>query len=221
MAVAASLPLDQLLAASDSLVREAAWEKLILGHTRLLIAVARSFGGGHDEAMERYSYILEKLRDSDFRRLRSFEREAGASFSTWLTVASRRLCLDYHRIHYGRHRAITHLEDAAALRSVRRSIEDCVASKVDADSLCDPTLIPGDAKIVLAERNAALRGAVMQLAPRERFLLALRFQDELSASRIGQILGLPTPFHVYRQVNAILGKLRIELEARGINSSDG
>jgi RNA polymerase sigma factor (sigma-70 family) len=220
MTVAAPVALDQLLAASDSVVREAAWDELIAKHTRLLLAVARSFGGDRDDAMERYAYILEKLFESDFRRLRTFDAESGASFSTWLTVTSRRLCLDHHRNRYGRQRPT--LNDKNDLqRVVRRRILDSVSSEVDADSLSDSATISGDVKAVIDERDAALRRELVQLAPRDRLLLALRFEDDLSASQISRILGLPTPFNVYRRLNSVLGRLRAALEARGIDGVNG
>jgi RNA polymerase sigma factor (sigma-70 family) len=220
MTIAAPIALDQLLAASDSIVREAAWDELIAKHTRLLLAVARSFGGGHDEAMERYSYILEKLLESDFRRLRTFDAESGASFSTWLTVTTRRLCLDHHRGRYGRQRP-TITDQVDSLRALRRCIVDSVSSDVDADSLYDSAIVPGDTKAVMDERDAALRRELVRLAPRDRLLLALRFEDDLSASRISRILGLPTPFNVYRRLNVLLRQLRAALEARGIDSVNG
>jgi RNA polymerase sigma factor (sigma-70 family) len=220
MSVAAPIALGQLLAAADSEVREAAWAELIAKHTRLLLAVARSFGGGRDEAMERYAYILEKLYESDFRRLRTFDPESGASFSTWLTVTARRLCLDHYRNRYGRHRPTVN-DEVDPLRALRRHIMDSVSSDVDADTISDSAIIPGDTKAVIDERDAALRAEFVRLAPRDRLLLALRFEDDLSASRISGILGLPTPFNVYRRLNIVLGKLRAALEARGIDSVNG
>jgi RNA polymerase sigma factor (sigma-70 family) len=220
MTIAAPIALDQLLAASDSVVREAAWDELITRHTRLILAVARSFGGGQDEAMERYSYILEKLSESDFRRLRTFDAESGASFSTWLTVTTRRLCLDYHRSRYGRQRP-TVADRVDPLHALRRCLVDSVSSDVDADSLYDSASVPGDAQTVIDERDAALRTELMRLSPRDRLLLALRFEDDLSASRISRILGLPTPFNVYRRLNVVLSHLRVALEARGIDSVNG
>jgi RNA polymerase sigma factor (sigma-70 family) len=220
MSVAAPIALDQLLAAADSVVRDAAWDELIAKHTRLLLAVARSFGGGRDEAMERYAYILEKLYESDFRRLRTFDPESGASFSTWLTVTTRRLCLDHYRNRYGRQRPTLN-DKVDPLRALRRRIMDSVSSDVDADSLSDSAIIPGDTKAVIDERDSALRAELVRLAPRDRLLLALRFEDDLSASRISQILGLPTPFNVYRRLNIVLGQLRAALEARGIDGLNG
>jgi RNA polymerase sigma factor (sigma-70 family) len=221
MAIAAPLVLGELLGASDSVGREAAWEELISRHTRLLLAVARSFHGGHDEAMERYAFILGKLRESDFHRLRTFDPSAGASFSTWLAVAARRFCLDHHRSLYGRHRQTLATDQAEALRTVRRSLVDSLGGEIDVDLVPDSTALAADAQAVLAERNSLLARELCRLAPRERLLLALRFQDGLSASRVARVLGLPTPFHVYRQLNAVLAQLRGALIARGLDGVDG
>jgi RNA polymerase sigma factor (sigma-70 family) len=221
MAFAAPLVLGELLRASDSVEREAAWEDLISRHTRLLLAVARSFRGGHDEAMERYAYILGKLRESDFHRLRTFDQDAGASFSTWLAGAARRLCLDYHRSLYGRQRATLATDRSEELRTFRRSLVDSLGAEIDTDLLPDSATLAADAQAVMTERNSLLAAELRRLTPRERLLLALRFEDGLSASRMARTLGLPTPFHVYRQLNGVLTRLRVALTARGLDGVDG
>ncbi|HXV16475.1 MAG TPA: sigma-70 family RNA polymerase sigma factor [Gemmatimonadaceae bacterium] len=215
----APVSLTQLLDASDNANREAAWEELIGRHTRLIMAVARSLGGDHDAAMERYSYVLGKLREWDFRRLRSFDPNAGATFSTWLTVTARRLCLDLHRAKYGRHRA--HDDDkSSVLRAARRALNDSFSSDVDTDTLSDGN-DTAESALIRFHRDECLRSELSRLTPRERLLLTLRFEDDLPATKIASVLGLPTPFHVYRKINAILAKLRDQLHARGIDDSDG
>jgi RNA polymerase sigma factor (sigma-70 family) len=221
MAVAAPLVLGELLHAGDSIQREAAWEALISRHTRLLLGVARSFHGDHDETMERYSYMLGKLRESNFRRLHTFDPEAGASFSTWLAVAARRLCLDYHRNVYGRQRSTLTTSRSEEQRIARRSLADSIGVEIDTDFLPDTAAIGADVRAVLVERNAILCAELARLLPRERLILALRFQDSLSASRMARVLGFPTPFHVYRQLNTILRGLRGALVARGFDGSEG
>ena len=213
------LELGQVLHAGDRAHREAAWARLIAGNTRLLLAVARSFGGGHDEALERYAYILEKLREHDFRRLAAFRPDGGATFQTWLTVTARRLCLDYHRARYGRYRGPAVTRDTLSPRALRRALNDAAAVDCDVDLLADGAT-SAEAMAVRRERDAALQDALARLTARERLLVALRFQDELPASRIAALLDLPTPFHVYRQVAAVLGRLRQALEARGIDGPD-
>ena len=54
--------LARLLDASDEAAREAAWSQLVVSVSRLLLHVARSFGGDHDATMDRYTAVLEGLR---------------------------------------------------------------------------------------------------------------------------------------------------------------
>ena len=217
----ASLRLTRLLGGPDAAVCAAAWDELIENHTGLLLAVARSFGGDYDGAMDRYSYILGKLREDDFRRLRSFQSDRGASFTTWLTLAARRLCLDHVRARYGRTRADRTSAESAATRALRRTLADSLGLERDIESISSSESLSADAVAVLDERNKKLRAALRALEPRERLLLALRFEDGRSASQIAQFLGVPTPFHVYRQLNALLAHLRRALQAEGIDASDG
>jgi len=158
---AAPFELNTLLHGPEPGAREAAWEELIAGYTRLLLGVARSFGGGHDEAMERYSYILEKLREGDFRRLRAFQADGRARFSTWLTVAARRLCLDHHRTRYGRSRPERDPEAAVPLRAIRRRLADSLTTDLDTD------LLP-DAGAASADTARSMPSAIRACAPRSK-----------------------------------------------------
>jgi RNA polymerase sigma factor (sigma-70 family) len=215
------IELGSLLAASNPTDREAAWENLIGRHTRLLLAVARSLGGDHDDAMERYSYILEKLREADFRRIRAYNSTAGATFSTWLTVTARHLCLDLHRARFGRQRP-DHVSDrSTSLRATRRALSDLTEGDVSPDSIVDQSTGATDCNALRGDVDRLLAAELEKLTPRDRLLLTLRFEDDLPASRISAILGMPTPFHVYRRLNAILGQMRHALESRGIEGSDG
>lgn len=215
------LELGQLLQASTPTVREAAWEELIAAHTRLLLAVARSFGGSSDQAMDRYAFILEKLRESDFRRLRTFRSDGGARFSTWLTIAARRLCLDHHRALYGRTRERGISSEAVVLHRIRRTLLEPVSDTQALESIADSTIVAAEVRAALAERDSILRQELQRLPARERLILALRFEDDLPASRIASIVGLPNQFVVYRQLNTTLSRLRAVLESRGIDAVDG
>ena len=221
MAASAPFQLGQLLRAADSSSQQAAWEDLIGRHTRLLLAVSRSFNGGHDEVMERYTYILDKLREDDFRRLRTFDDRSGARFSTWLTVAARHLCLDHLRSVYGRQRESDRSNRWYPLRRIRRALADSIGEEIDVDQIIDDQSQSVISRTVVAERDELLRFALTRLSARERLLLALRYEDDLSASRIAGIVGLATPFHVYRQLNNILEKLRGMLQSRGVDGVDG
>lgn len=218
---ATPVELNGLLHASDPAVREAAWTRLVERHTRLLLAVARSFGGGHDEVMERYTYILERLAESNHRRLRAYQADGRARFSTWLTIAARRLCLDFLRIRYGRSRPTRDPDQATALRRARRNLADSLGADIDTDLLPDADAASAEAVTIRAERDARLRAAVAALPASDRLLITLRFEDDLPASRIAGVAGYPTPFHVYRRLNAVLASLRATLESHGLDDSAG
>jgi len=97
--------LSRLLAEPNTEARDEAWAEFVRQHSRLLLHVARSFGGDHDAAMDRYTYVLEQLRQDDLRRLRTYSADGRSEFSTWLVVVAQRLCMDYYRAKYGRLRA--------------------------------------------------------------------------------------------------------------------
>jgi RNA polymerase sigma factor (sigma-70 family) len=220
MGSTAPIELDRLLQAADAPDREAAWEDLILRHTRLILAAARSLGGDNDAVMERYAYVLGKLRENEFRRLRSFNPNAGATFTTWLTVTSRRLCLDLQRAHYGRNRPRHASDRNTVMRAARKALHDVNVAGVDTDSLAGPGE-NAETELVHGHRNDCLKAELSRLTPRERLLLTLRFEDNLSASKIATVLGLPSQFHVYRKLNGVLAALRERLESKGIENSDG
>lgn len=205
--------LGLILHAADAPTREAAWERLISSHTRLLLAVARSFGGGHDTVMDRYAAILERLRDDDFRRLRAFHPGGTARFSTWVTVTARRICLDEIRARYGRSRDS---EGANADRLVRRRLADHLFENLESAEIGGDDNPPPDAQLMAAERHDALMRALDALPPRDRLILTLRFEDGLTALEISRVVGLPTPFHVFRHLNRSFATLRRALTAEGV-----
>jgi RNA polymerase sigma factor (sigma-70 family) len=216
----APLELGQLLQASTQTVRDAAWEELIARHTRLILAVARSFGGGSDEAMDRYTFVLGKLRESDFRRLRTYRSDAGARFSTWLTITTRRLCLDYHRAVYGRARGEKNSDGSLLLRMIRRNLLEPAADDRALATIADGGAVSAEWRTVVDERDGILREELEKLSAGDRLLLALRFEDELPAARIASIVALPNQFSVYRQLNSALARLRLALESRGIDNAE-
>ena len=208
--------LDRLLSvhASATDAVDAAWRAFVAEQTRLLLHVARSVSTNHDDAMDAYTFVLEQLRADDFRRLREFAADPRSKLSTWLVVVARRLCLDLYRRRYGRNRG----SESNARRVVRRRLRDLVTEDLD---FYDPPATHsggGDLAVRQAELHLALDDALMTLEPQDRLLLRLRFDDDLSAQEIARLLDFPSPFHVYRRVNAMLAQLRRILEHRGVES---
>lgn len=166
--------------------------------------------------MDAYTFVLGQLRDDGFRRLSSYRTARDCSFETWLSVVSRRLCLDYYRRKYGRTRG-NDLEAQDAQRE-RRRLADLVSSAID-PQLATTNPSPG-ATLDRAEILDALEMILGGLAPRDRLLLRYRFDDELSAIEIQRVMTFPSVFHVYRRVNALLKSCRNVLQQKGFRAID-
>jgi RNA polymerase sigma factor (sigma-70 family) len=204
----------RLLTAAPGAETEAAWSAFLSAYSGLLLRVASAFGPGYDDALDRYAHMLDELRRNDYRRLRGFSADGRSRFSTWLVVVARRLCLDHYRLRYGRTRGDQpHHAAAAVARTTRRRLSDLAASAEDLTRLADPTLPdPGDRLDAECHRLALVR-ATGALCPSDQLLLRLRFEDDLSAKEIAALLGMPTPFHVYRRLAGVCAKLRLHLES--------
>jgi RNA polymerase sigma factor (sigma-70 family) len=216
---AASAPaeLSRLLSASERVEQEKAWSEFVTSHNRILLHTCRAVAHDHDAAMDGYAYVLEALREDGYRRLRAYVPRGTTRFTTWLVVVVRRLLLDHYRHRYGRPRS----GDASRRDEnlARRRLEDLVAVELDPDQLTASSTSP-DLGIQRQELTELLRQALGELAPADRLLLALRFEDERPAQEIAATMQLPTVFHVYRRVAAALGQLKRALARRGVKEAE-
>lgn len=205
--------LSRLFEASEE-KRDDAWTAFLEAYSERILKTARSLGGDDDAVMDRYVFVLEELARNDFGRLREYTADRRAKFSTWLAIVARRLCIDHHRKVYGRAPATG--SNPRSNPTARRRLVDLVGSELALETLPAPRSDRPDRRLEGAERREALQAAVAGRAPDERLLLALRFEEELTAREIAELMHLPTPFHVYRRLNKVLEKLRNELQRRGI-----
>lgn len=207
-----------LMAATTEPAREEAWAGFVHAYSGQILRVARSLGGDADAAMDRYAFVLDRLRDDECRRLRAYARPDAGEFTLWLTVVVRRLCLDHYRERYGRPRRAAGADIGAAdpERAGRRRLVDLVADRTDPTLLASPNQVSPDELLVRSERLQALSGALDQLAPSDRLMLRLRFAEDLPAREIARLMRLPTLFHVYRRLDKVLRQLRETLSRLGI-----
>ena len=212
------LSLSRLLEPTAGDQEDQSWADFVAAYSDVLVRTCRMIARDHDAAMDAYAQVLAALREDDCRRLRAYTPRPGTQFTTWLAVVARRLMLDYYRHRTGRPRSI----DAArrAEHATRRRLEDLVAVELDPDSLTTATDMSPEAQIRLTERREALRESLEALDAQDRLLLALRFEDERSIRDIAAMLRLPTVFHVYRRVNAVLATLRESLARRGVTDPE-
>ena len=208
------------MSSNEPRVREEAWASLVAEHSRLLLAVARGVAAEHDATMDAYAYVLERLREDDYRRLRGYVADGRSAFSTWLVVVARRLCVDHYRGRYGR--APRGRGDVTAShedRVSRRHLFELAAAGVELTAMPDDYTPAPDAEVRAAQLDDALTAALDALPPADQLLLKLRFEDDLAIREIASVLKFPSVFHVYRRLSVVCAALRCSLLARGVESS--
>ena len=210
-------PTLEALLESDPPTDEA-WAAFAREYTALLMHVARSASRSSDEAMDAYAYLLAQLSSDGCRRLRSYVNQPRSKFTTWLVVVAQRLCIDHHRAKYGRLRN----EESNAERErlgLRRRLEHLSDSTEFEDTIAADSVDSPAVELERRELTNELACLRNDLDPSDRLLLALRFDDGLPASEIATILRMPSQFHVYRRLNAVLEDLRRRLKARGYENA--
>ena len=201
------IELTQLLAASTEESRDAAWAHFVDAHHKLLLHVARTTARDHDAAMDAYVFILDRLRENDFRRLRTYAAIRRSTITTWLVVVAKRLCVDFARARYGR--LDRGKESALPEHKVeRRRLIDLAGEEIDIALVADPSERTPETEYDAAALLESLRRAIAALEPQDRLVLALRFEDGLTAEQIAATLEMPSAFHVYRRLNRIVAALR-------------
>lgn len=211
--------LAALLSAASDPERERAWERFVHAFTPTVLRTARSLGGDSDLVMDRYAFVLERLRGDDCHRLRAYVRPGAGQFTLWLVVVVRRLCLDHHRERYGRSRG-NQGDDAGLRRAHRARLVDLVADEAAAELLAASPESAPDLVLARKERMTALSASLERLEPEDRMLLRLRFGEELSAREIGTLMRFPTVFHVYRRLDSVLKELRASLLRLGVREPE-
>jgi RNA polymerase sigma factor (sigma-70 family) len=206
----------------DGGTRERGWTGFVEQFTRLLLRTARDFGGDYDACMDRYRFILESLREDDFRRLRAYRSITSSAFAAWLAVVARRLCLDFERQRLGRVRGnANHLpSDHAAARRLRHALTVLGAADYDPGDRLPAAGPTPEESLRELQLRAALDAALHRLDPKQQLLLRLRYEDGLSVQEISKLLDVRSVFHAYRQLKTALAQARLHLEASGVRDAD-
>jgi RNA polymerase sigma factor (sigma-70 family) len=220
--MASEFPPELAFLNSDSKMEghDQGWSRFVEKYTRLLLRTAGEFGADYDGRMDRYRFVLDALREEEFRRLRAYRPVSGSSVAGWLVVVARRLCLDYERRKQGRVRNEHPTDEILAQRRLRRSLAVQGGGDFDpTDRLPTPSLSPED-ELREAELRHAVDGALRKLTPRQQLALRLRFQDGLSVGEVGEVLGTRNVFQVYRLIRTALSEARRHLEQSGVRDAE-
>jgi len=191
-----------------------AWREFLERHSRLILHVARRGSSSEDEVMDRYAYVLDRLQEGEFRRLRAFSLNGTGKLTTWLVVVVRRLCVDHHRGVFGReNRAGEVVGDPDQI--ARRNLAGLVAAEVEPDQIVDARSEAADVDLIRRERSSLLEAALGRLDSRDQLLLTLRYIDGHPPEKVARMLGFSSRFAVRRRLKALLDGLRQELQQMG------
>jgi RNA polymerase sigma factor (sigma-70 family) len=175
------------------------WRRKQFGRPRFFKSISRL--SVFDQEVFRRLYERRVSFDETFQSLRSTFpdithtrlAESSARIEKELTTKQRRL-LDARLSQQASQASASFDETEAAQANVR-----------------DPAPNP-EVQAVLEERARALRRALGGLPQRERLLIRLRFEQELTLEQVARLLDLGNAQRAERQIKAVLAKLREELE---------
>lgn len=206
--------LSHLLDRLEPSARDEAWTAFVQANSKLILYVAHSLGGDHDDVMDRYAFVLEQLRRDDFHRLRGYGADGRGKFTTWLVVVARRLCLDHHREKYGRPRGVD--EGRENGHRMRGRLVDLISDDAELTELVNTSGDGPEERLRALQLDGALKSAIAALEPDDRLLLRLRFEDALPVPQIARIMSCRSQFDVYRRLRRVLGTLRTVLIRNGV-----
>jgi RNA polymerase sigma factor (sigma-70 family) len=148
-----------------------AWREFLDEYSPLLYQAASACTSDLDDAADCYVVICEQLAEHSFRRLRKFRVDGRASFSTWLWVVARNLCLDWHRKHAGRFRPFRSIQRLSRLEI---EIYLCRFEQGLSPEQTLERLLPTSPGLDLAQLSRLEKHVESSLSSRQRWLLSTR-----------------------------------------------
>ncbi len=155
------------------------WVEFLDTYSPVLYQTARASTSSDDDAADCYLHICERLARDGFRRLLKFKPQGRATFTTWLRVVARNICLDWHRSQYGRVRPFKSLQRLSPLeveiynqRFVRGASPEETLQRLE-------PLFPGVSLSDLTNIEERLQAS---LTSRQQWILGTRKQPEFGTS---------------------------------------
>ncbi len=159
------------------------WDELITRYSGVIYRVIKTFRLSRQEEADIYQQIFLELYKDNHRKLKSFQGKC--SFSTWISVVTRRYCINYLRDKKQRFKLITDIDPEKI-----NAKEDEPFSKVETDLLIEKL--------------------IAELSSKDRLILKLYYLKGLSCKEISDITET-TLNTVYSKINRALEKMRRSL----------
>lgn len=176
-----------------------AWEIFVRKYSRLIWSsvhktfLSSSFAYTKEDSEDIYNSLFLSLMDNDFKKLRQFRGDNACSVSTWLSVITVRMTIDYMRRDKRRFVMTSGNEE----RDIWESIPD---SKYRADKLIEEK-----------QRSQILEKLTATLSPKDKMMYDLLFNKGFSPEDAARALSLSVSA-VYSKKHRIIGKMKRYVE---------
>lgn len=194
---------------------EEAWSAFVHTFASTILRAVSSCEREHEDRAEAFVFVFEHLHRDQSRRLRKFQPQGPASFTTWLHAVVRNLCRDWRRKRYGRLPAGESVGEAGMLAAAQPSPRDGVQSS-DSDRMEQEPRDPGPSPEEQAqgrENLLALGRALPSLTKEQRLALRLRVEEDLTFQEISTIMALKNAQAADRLVREAVQVLRSAMKA--------
>ncbi len=178
----------------------AAWEAFVRRYSRLIwnsihkTFYAYSFQYSREDVEDIYGTLFLSLIDNNFKKLRQFRGENACAVSTWLTIISVRMTIDYMRKDKRHHVLKSDQED----RDIWESIPD---SKSRADKLVEEK-----------QMGESLKISAAKLSSRDEMIYDLLYNKGFSPEETAKTLGVPVSV-VYSRKHRIIGMIKKNIKS--------
>lgn len=164
-----------------------AWDLFLERYSDYILSVLRHMGFDHDQAMDRFVYICEKLAEQDFRRLKGVQftgREG--ELKPWLRTVTRNFAVSWAWSTEGRRRLFKSVSELSVLHQRvfelyfwqgRRPSEICEMLRMEGRDGVDLIAVLDALEEVFAHLDAGQRWRLMSRLARDRRAVAIAVED--------------------------------------------
>ena len=185
-----------------------AWREFLQAYAHVIARVVSYCEREEEDRADAFVFLCEQLHRDNCRRLRKFDPQGPASFTTWLHAVARNLCRDWRRKQFGRLVKGEPVGSRAGPEVPRIALKDCLSLDEAAPlELSDPSPSP-EALADTHEREAALARAMRSLSQKQRLALLLRVEEDLTLREISCIMRLRNAQAAERLIRNAIQALR-------------
>jgi RNA polymerase sigma factor (sigma-70 family) len=173
------------------------WQTFVIKYSNYIYKAIVKYIDDYDEKMNVYLEVLEKLKKNQFEKLKNFRFRS--RLSTWLTVVTRNITIDYLRSTYGRDFRLKQIT------TLSYDTHQHIMNKLSDQKNPETEMIQKKSELSRAEFLGQLEKIIRDLDPKESLLIKLVYFKGIKIKDAGDMLNIPS---VYKSLSRIIKKIR-------------